>query len=126
MDLVRIRREIMQAQGYFPNLESWVTNDGRPYVLALLQTSENHIYSVSVSFPDAYPNAMPLVFIRKPTVNTHGVHQYTDGNICYLHHRMWNPGLHTLTFVIERTAKWLGKYEVLRATGRWPGAEIRH
>lgn len=126
VDLARIRREIVQAQSYFPNLELYITNDGRPYVLALLQTSQNHIYSLSVSFPDTYPNVMPIVFIRKPALNTGGTHQYKDGNICYLHPRMWNPGLHTLTFVIKRTAKWLSKYEVLLATGRWPGAEILH
>jgi Ubiquitin-conjugating enzyme len=126
VDLARIRREIAQAQGYFPNIESHLRNDGRPYVLALLQTSQNHVYSLSISFPDTYPNAMPVVFVRTPTLHTGGVHQYKDGNICYLHPRTWNPGLHTLTFVIERAAKWLNKYEVLLATGRWPGAEILH
>ena len=126
VDLARIRKEIVQARSYFPNIEFYVSNDGRPYVLAVLQTSENHIYSVSISFPDTYPYSMPIVMVRKPAIYTGGKHQYRDGQLCYLHPRMWNPGLHTLTFAIERVAKWLAKYEVLRATGRWPGAEILH
>jgi hypothetical protein len=43
-----------------------------------------------------------------------------------MHPTMWNPGIHTLTFVIGRAAKWLAKYEVWRVNGEWPGAEIRH
>jgi len=39
---------------------------------------------------------------------------------------MWNPGVHHLSFVIARAAKWLSKYEVWRYKGSWPGAEIKH
>jgi hypothetical protein len=40
---------------------------------------------------------------------------------------MWNPGRHTLTFVLARLAKWLNKYDVWSANGgRWPGEEVKH
>jgi hypothetical protein len=39
---------------------------------------------------------------------------------------MWNPGIHSLAFVLARAAKWLNKYDVWRVRGKWPGAEIRH
>lgn len=93
-------------------------------VLVALQTTRR-LYTLAVSFPDAYPNSMPKVFVRKPTLE-HSPHQYPDDQICYLHPRMWNPGRHDLTFVIQRTAKWLSKYEVYRSQGRWPGAGIDH
>jgi len=39
---------------------------------------------------------------------------------------MWNPGIHNLTFVIARSAKWLNKFEIRKTKGKWPGAEIKH
>jgi hypothetical protein len=126
VDLARVRREITQAQGYFPNIVSYMADDGRPYVRLLLQTSQMVVYTLAIYFPDTYPNAMPTVYVRNPALVSGVVHQYKAGNICYLLSTMWNPGRHTLTFVIEHAAKWLSKYEVWRATGRWPGAEILH
>ena len=41
----------------------------------------------------------------------HNNHMYRDGYICFLHPNMWNPGRHTLTFVLRRVAKWLNKYD---------------
>jgi hypothetical protein len=43
-----------------------------------------------------------------------------------MHPTMWNPGIHHLTFVIGRAAKWLNKYDIWRVRGAWPGAEIKH
>lgn len=126
VDLIRVRKEIAQAQSYFPNIISYMADDGRPYVRVLLQTSQMNIYKVAIYFPDTYPNAMPTVYVTSPALVSGTVHRYNAGNICYLFAGMWNPGRHTLTFVVEHAAKWLSKYEVWRATGRWPGAEILH
>jgi hypothetical protein len=65
------------------------------------------------------------VFIDAPAI-TNAPHRYNAGNICYLHPSMWNPGIHHLTFVIARAAKWIAKYEVWVNRGTWPGAEIKH
>ena len=93
-------------------------------VLVALQTIRRY-YTLEVTFPDAYPNSMPEVFVRKPALEA-SLHRYSDNQICYMHPRMWNPGRHDLTFVIERAAKWLSKYEVYRDRGQWPGAGIDH
>jgi len=125
MDIQRIRTEVRQATATFAYVEAHPTNDGGVFVKAALQTSPGSTWIISISFPD-YPNRMPKVFVSKPTLQSDSPHRYNDGSLCYLHHSMWNPGRHTLTFVLARIAKWLNKYDVWRATGRWPGAEVRH
>jgi ubiquitin-protein ligase len=125
MDLTRLRREVSEAQQQFSYVECHPTSDGSLYVLAALQTPAK-MYTLSVTFPDTYPNVLPTVSVRKPTIQTNSPHRYTAGHICYLHPSMWNPGRHTLTFVIARAAKWLNKYEVWLSTGVWPGAEMKH
>src|SRR5438105_3001094 len=122
MDLARVRREVADAQGAFSFVECHPTTDGKLYVLAALQTSQNRIYTLAINFPDTYPNSLPTVTIRKPEIQSAAPHRYTTGNICYLHPTMWNPGRHTLTFVVARIAKWLAKYEVWLVTRQWPGA----
>jgi|ERR1041385_3687594 hypothetical protein len=125
MDLQRVRREVTNAQTTFPNVECHPTSNGGLFVLAALQP-RTQIYTLRILFPDTYPNVMPSVYVSKPAIKTTAPHRYKDGNLCYLHPRMWNPGLHSLTFVIGRTAKWLAKYEVWQSTGSWPGAELPH
>ena len=125
MDLARIRREVAEAQQVFSYVECHPAVDGRLYVLTALQTTQSQVYTLSISFPDLYPYQMPTVHVRKPALRP-SPHRYREGNICYLHPRMWNPGLHTLTFVIGRTAKWLAKYEVYLRSERWPGASAPH
>ena len=93
-------------------------------ILVALQTIRRY-YTLKIVFPDAYPNLMPEVYVRKPTLEP-SPHCYNHNQICYMHPRMWNPGRHDLTFVIQRAAKWLSKYEVYRVSGRWPGAGIAH
>jgi hypothetical protein len=124
MDINRIRREFAEAERTFSMVELRPTTEGTVYARAGLQTGAG-TYVVSIRFPDTYPNEMPRVFVDAPAIgNT--PHRYNAGNICYLHPSMWNPGVHTLTFVIGRAAKWLSKYEVWRTRGAWPGAEIKH
>ena len=124
MNLVRVRREITAARQYFDFVEGHPTVAGGVTVLVALETRRD-IYTLDVSFPESYPNAMPEVHVRRPALES-SPHRYMNNRICYLHPRMWNPGRHDLTFVIKRTAKWLAKYEVYRQTGHWPGAGIDH
>ena len=124
MNLARIRGDIAAAQQYFNHVESGVTPAGSPMARVAVQTSRS-FYILGVSFPESYPNVMPEVHVRKPSL-TPSPHRYPNDRICYLHPHMWNPGRHDLTFVIQRAAKWLGKYEVYRQTGRWPGAGLDH
>ena len=124
MNLARVRRDIATAQQYFDYVEGRATPAGGLMALVALQTSRR-IYTLGVSFPESYPNAMPEVQVRKPAVSG-SKHMYTNGRICYLHPHLWNPGRHDLTFVIQRAAKWLAKYDVYRQTGKWRGAELEH
>ncbi len=124
MDLARVRRDIAAARQYFDYVEGSATAVGGLMALVALQTSRR-IYTLGVSFPESYPNAMPEVQVRMPALSW-SPHTYTNGRICYLHPHMWNPGRHDLTFVIQRAAKWLAKYEVYRQTGTWRGAELEH
>ena len=124
MNLARIRRDIAAAQTYFNYVEGRATAAGSLMALIALQPNRR-VYTLGVSFPQSYPNAMPHVTVRQPTLEW-SPHTYTNGQICYLHPHFWNPGQHDLTFVIQRTAKWLAKYEVYRQTGEWPGAELDH
>ena len=124
MNVARVRREIAAASQYFDYVEGHPTVEGGVRALIALQTSRD-IYTLNVSFPETYPNVMPEVQIRRPAL-AWAPHSYTDKRICYLHPHMWNPGRHDLTFVIQRAAKWLAKYEVYRQTGTWPGAGIPH
>lgn len=126
MDLLRIRAEVAAAQAAFPTLELHSTTDGKPMVLALLQTSVGRVYSLSIFFPDNYPISGPTVFFRKPAIHASAPHKYGDGSMCYMLPRMWNPGRHHVTFVVGRAAKWLNKYEVWLETQRWPGAQLAH
>jgi ubiquitin-protein ligase len=124
MDIPRINREFNDAVKTFAMLELRPTADGNVFAKTALQTGAS-TYVLSVKFPDSYPNEMPRVFVDAPALLA-SPHRYNAGNICYLHPSMWNPGIHNLTFVIARAAKWLSKYEVWRVKGTWPGAEIKH
>lgn len=125
-DIQRIRREVAEAAGQFAFVEAHPTGDGGVYVRAAMQTSASKTYFLAIYFSD-YPSRMPKVLVTNPTLRPAGDnHMYKDGSICFLHPNMWNPGQHTLTFVLARVAKWLNKYDCWLATGRWPGAEIRH
>jgi len=126
MDTYRIQREFADAQRSFALVELHPTADGKAYVRTGLQTSNGKHYVLSIKFPDNYPNEMPRVFVDAPTISI-APHRYQGGHICYLHPSLWNPGAHSLTFVIAKAAKWLNKYEVWRNNGgKWPGAEIKH
>src|ERR1700688_4562263 len=107
MDINRIRREFAEAERIFSMVELRPTTEGTVYARAALQTGSG-TYVLSIRFPDTYPNEMPRVYVDAPTIGT-SPHKYKGGNICYLHPSMWNPGIHTLNFVIGRAAKWLGK-----------------
>lgn len=125
MDIQRIRLEVAQAARTFALVEAHPTTDGGVFVKAGLQTSVGNAYVAAIYFAN-YPSQMPKVYITRPAVQKGTGHQYNDGNICYLHPNMWNPGRHDLAFVLGRTAKWLNKYEVWCVKGTWPGAEIVH
>lgn len=125
MDIHRIRLEVVQASRTFALVEAVPTTDGGICVKAGLQTSVGNAYVATIYFSN-YPYQMPKVFITAPGVQRGTGHQYPDGNICYLHPSVWNPGRHDLTFVLGRTAKWLNKYEVWRQNNNWPGAEHKH
>jgi hypothetical protein len=124
MDLQRVRAEIAQAANHFSYVESHSDGAQGLLVRAAFQTSAGNMYVAELQLDD-YPNRMPHVFILRPELRP-SPHKYTSGNICYLHPNMWNPGRHTLTFVLSRVAKWLNKYDVYRATKTWPGAELAH
>ena len=125
MDSSRIKREFDFAKQYFSYLELHLTDQGKLYVKAVLKPSSLQYYSVSIYFPNSYPNEMPTVYVIRPEIDS-APHQYKKGNICYLHPTMWNPGVHNLNFVVLRTAKWLSKYEVWKQKRIWPGAAISH
>jgi ubiquitin-protein ligase len=125
MDITRIQREFSEAQRTFSLVELRPTTDGKVYARTGVQTSNDKYYVLSIKFPDNYPNEMPRVFVDAPAI-TSAPHRYQGGHICYLHPSMWNPGVHNLTFVIARAAKWLNKYEVWCDRGTWPGAQIKH
>jgi len=127
MDIQRIRSEVIRAAEQFAFVEAHPTNDGGVYVKAALQTSAGKTYILAIYFPD-YPSRMPQVFVTNPTLRPTGTnHMYREGSICFLHPNMWNPGRHTLTFVLGRVAKWLNKYDCwLINGGHWPGAQVEH
>ena len=126
-DIQRIRREVMQAATQFAFVEAHPTNEGGVYVKAVMQTSARKTYFLAIYFVE-YPYRMPQVFVTNPRLRPTGKnHMYNEGNICYLHPNMWNPGLHNLTFVLGRVAKWLNKFDCWQANGgSWPGAEVPH
>jgi hypothetical protein len=125
VDISRIRQEVAQAATAFALVEAHPTSEGGVFVKTALQTSAGNAYIAAIYFPN-YPSEMPKVFITKPVMKTGTGHEYVGGHLCYLHPNMWNPGRHNLVFVLQRIAKWLNKYEVWRATGTWPGAEVKH
>ena len=124
MNFARIQRDIVSAQQQFDFIEAHPTDTGGLMALVALQTI-NKLYTLAVTLPNTYPNTMPDVYVRKPSLEP-SPHQYLHDRICYLHPSFWNPGRHDLRFVIARTAKWLAKYEVYRAKGRWPGVGHAH
>ncbi len=125
MDIQRIHLEVQRACEAFAYVEVHPTGHGGVYVKSAFQTSAGRTYIVAVHLND-YPSRMPQVYVTQPALLQTVPHRYREGNLCYLHPSMWNPGLHSLTFVLARIAKWLNKYEVWRETGRWPGAQLAH
>lgn len=127
MDIQRIRLEVAQAARQFAYVEAHPTNDGGVYVKAVMQTTAGKTYFLAIYFA-GYPSSMPKVYVINPTLRpTSDNHMYKEGNICFLHPNMWNPGRHTLTFVLARVAKWLNKYDCWASNGgHWPGAEVKH
>ena len=80
MNLARIRGEIAAAQRVLqPYVEGWATPAGGLMALVALQTS-GRFYTLGVSFPESYPNAMPEVHVRKPSLSyvTAPVHERPD------------------------------------------------
>ena len=65
MNLARVRQEIVAAQRYFDYVEGHPTVEGGVMALIALETSR-HVYTLAVSFPESYPNAMPEVHVRRP------------------------------------------------------------
>lgn len=124
MNIARIQNEFNKARQDFWHIELYPTSDGNLYVKAALQPS-SQLYIITINFPDSYPNDMPRVYVTKPVIES-SPHRYKAGNICYLHPTMWNPGVHNLSFVIQRAAKWLAKYDVWKRDLTWPGAQIKH
>src|ERR1700722_12598628 len=112
MDLARIHREVAVAQQNFAYVECHPTPAGSLQVLTALQTTQNRLYTLAITFPENCPNSKPTVTVRQPGCVSHAPHRYKAGNLCYLPPPMWNPGRHSLTLVIARSAKWLGKYDV--------------
>lgn len=125
MNTYLIQKEYNEAKQYFTWVELRSLADGKICVKAAFQLSSQKYYTITIDFPDSYPNAMPSVYVIQPEINS-SPHRYNTGNICYLHPTMWNPGIHNLSFVIQRAIKWLNKYEVWKQKGVWPGAEIKH
>jgi hypothetical protein len=124
VNVQRIYTEVRAATASFALVEAHPTSTGGVFVKAGFQTSAGNTYITAIHFTD-YPSCMPKVYVTAPTLPSSGIHhRYPDGHICYLHPSMWNPGVHNLTFVLARTAKWLNKYEILRLRGYWPGAEM--
>jgi ubiquitin-protein ligase len=123
VNVSRIQQEVRQAKEHFAYLELHPTADGKVYLKAAL--SAQQVYTLSIKFPETYPNEMPRVFIDAPSIGS-APHRYNDGHICYLHPSVWNPGIHDIKFVIARAAKWLNKYEVWKHQGKWPGKEVKH
>jgi len=121
----RIAHDVLAASLQFPNIElsngPWASS-----ALLALKTSTGRIYTLDVAFPDVYPNMPPEFRIRMPQLRRGAPHLYGDGRLCLMHPSRWNPGAHTLTYAIARAAKWLNKYEVWQATGRWPGRHHKH
>ena len=87
MNLERVRGDIAAAQQYFEYVENRATPAGGLMVLVALQTSRR-FYTLGVSFPETYPNAMPEVHVRKPSLSS-SPHRYPNDRICYLHPHMW-------------------------------------
>ncbi len=125
MDLQRIYIEAQRAGEQFAYVEVHPNGVGGVFVKVALQTSAGRTYIATIDLNN-YPSRMPQVTVIRPGLHSNSPHRYSDGKICYLHPNMWNPGLHHLTFVLARIAKWLNKYDVWCATGGWPGAQIQH
>ncbi len=90
MNLARIQLDIKSAQQQFDYVEVHPTSNGGVMALVALQTVRR-VYTLAVNIPDAYPNSMPEVFVRKPALDA-SPHRYPNNRICYLHPSMWNPG----------------------------------
>ena len=124
MDVQRIRWDIQQAIGQFPNIETYPTIGGGMHIKALLQTSVGQIYVICVTFV-GYPSEIPKVTVISPAV-THSKHMYIGGHICYMHPSLWNPAKHDLVFVLAQSSVWLNKHEVYKHKGVWPGPGLAH
>lgn len=125
MNFERLKVDFANAAEQFAMVELRRRLDTSLFVKAALQTSAGNLYTVSIDLQE-YPSRMPSVTIDRPSLDYGTPHRYKDGRICYLHPKLWNPGIHNIRFVIFRIAKWLNKYEVWRHKSAWPGEEILH
>jgi ubiquitin-protein ligase len=124
MDMQRIAKEVQEAAAHFALVEAHPTTNGGVYVKAGLHTSAGQTYVIAI-YLDSYPIQMPKVYVTAPALAS-SPHRYRDGNICYMHPNMWNPGRHNLKYVIAQIAVWLNKYDVYQQTNRWRGPSLEH
>ncbi len=122
---MRIHDEFARAQRSFAYVELVPTTAGGLSVKAALTTSASRLYVIELRLTN-YPIQLPHVYVTAPTLLANVPHRYKEGNICFMHPSLWNPGAHDIEFVIARAAKWLNKFEVWREKGTWPGASMSH
>lgn len=117
----RLYFETEKVKRQFPQFSPYLDSNSQLFFEGYLQTNAKLVYRVRITIPANYPSRPPVTTIVSHSLGA-APHKYGDHTPCLFHPNIWNPGYHTVTFVIARTAKWLNKYEIWRRTGHWPGS----
>lgn len=89
-----------------------------------LDTQFGNAYGLRIELEN-YPYARPSVRPKGWTVHPRVKHQFTDGSICVMRADQWRK-CYTVALMVAKAAVWLGKYEIWKRKGIWPGLEQRH
>jgi hypothetical protein len=109
----------------FPGMAICASGSRITSVQGSLRTSGGRTYHLRVVVPEEYPHAMPHMFISGLIADDNTKHMYNDGSICVMTKGQWSSS-YSIAYMVARAAKWAGKYEIWKKTGRWPGRQQSH
>lgn len=97
-------------------------SDAKEVVIQFQEILGDKTITIKVLLPHGYPNAPPKVY-ASPIVHD-APHRWQDGSLCIVGATVdWNPGKHTIAFLLTWVRKWLSNYDHWRRTGQWPVPE---
>lgn len=89
-----------------------------------VDTQYGNTYAIRIELGN-FPFKKPIVRPKDWSIHPKAPHQFNDGTICIMREDQWR-GHFTVALVVAKTAIWLGKYDLWKHEGIWPGLGQSH